>query len=74
MENKAIREAVAVFDEPEELEDAISDLQSNGVDRADLSILAPAASANPLSGSDIVSRPNPGRRAERLHDHPVEGA
>jgi hypothetical protein len=58
MDNRTIREAVAVFDEPEDMEDAISDLQSNGVDRADLSILALANSANPLSGTDIGSGPN----------------
>src|SRR5262245_50419198 len=54
METKTIREAVAVFDNPETLEDAISDLQSSGVDRADLSILAPPSSADPRSRS-----PNP---------------
>jgi hypothetical protein len=41
VEIATVREAVAVFDEPEGLECAMSDLQSNGVDRADLSILAP---------------------------------
>jgi hypothetical protein len=35
-----MREAVAVFDDPERLERAVSDLQSHGVDRADLSFLA----------------------------------
>jgi hypothetical protein len=59
MENKAIREAVAVFDKPEDLEETISELQSSGVDRADLSILAPPASAEPLSGSDVQAGPNP---------------
>jgi hypothetical protein len=35
-----IREAVAVFDNSERLERAISELQSHGVDRADLSFVA----------------------------------
>jgi hypothetical protein len=59
METKTIREAVAVFDQPEALEDAISDLQSSGVDRADLSILTPAPFADPPSGSDAEAGPNP---------------
>lgn len=46
MEIVTIREAVAVFDKPESLEAAVSDLQSHGVDRADLSILAPASPAD----------------------------
>jgi len=33
-------ELVAVFDDSERLEKAVSDLQSHGVDRADLSFLA----------------------------------
>jgi hypothetical protein len=37
---RIMREAVAVFDDPERLETAVSDLQSHGVDRADLSFLA----------------------------------
>jgi hypothetical protein len=47
METATIREAVAVFDEPESLETAVSDLQSNGVDRAELSILAPPSPSDP---------------------------
>jgi hypothetical protein len=39
-EMRIMREAVAVFDDPERLERAVSDLQSRGVDRADLSFLA----------------------------------
>ncbi|HUJ97396.1 MAG TPA: hypothetical protein VLV85_04070 [Stellaceae bacterium] len=35
-----LREAVAVFDDPEALKAAVSDLQSNGFDRADISFLA----------------------------------
>jgi hypothetical protein len=40
MEQSTIREAVAVFDDAEKLEAAVSELQSNGVDRSDLSFLA----------------------------------
>jgi hypothetical protein len=35
-----LREAVAVFDDPQELERAVSALQSNGIDRAYLSFVA----------------------------------
>jgi hypothetical protein len=52
METETIREAVAVFDQPEALEEAISALQSSGVDRADLSILAPAHSTEPQNGNE----------------------
>ena len=40
MEQSTIREAVAVFDDAEKLEAAVSALQSNGVDRSELSFLA----------------------------------
>src|ERR1700730_7257580 len=40
MEGSTIREAVAVFDDPERLESAVSALQSAGIDRSELSILA----------------------------------
>jgi hypothetical protein len=40
METAMIREAVALFDDPERLEGAVSDLQSRGFDRADISFLA----------------------------------
>ena len=43
MEGPTIREAVAVFDDPERLESAVSGLQSNGIDRSELSVLAPAS-------------------------------
>jgi hypothetical protein len=42
MDSTAIREVVAVFDHPERLESAISELQSNGIDRSSLSLLAHA--------------------------------
>jgi hypothetical protein len=41
MQTERIREAVAVFEEPAALEEAVSELQSRGIDRADLSVLAP---------------------------------
>ena len=40
MKTATIREAVAVFDDPDRLENAVSDLQSNGIDRSNLSLLA----------------------------------
>lgn len=46
MEQPTIREAVAVFDDAEELEGAVSELQSRGIDRSELSFLAHP----PLSG------------------------
>jgi hypothetical protein len=58
METETIREAVAVFDGAEILENALSDLQSRGVDRADLSILAPESSPDPPSGSDAQAGPS----------------
>jgi hypothetical protein len=51
MESETIREAVAVFAEPAALEAAISELQSGGIDRADLSLLAPPSSADTLRSS-----------------------
>jgi hypothetical protein len=40
MQQGTIREAVAVFDGSEQLESAVSELQSSGVDRSELSLLA----------------------------------
>ena len=40
MEQPTFREAVAVFDDAEKLEGAVSELQSNGIDRSELSFLA----------------------------------
>jgi hypothetical protein len=40
MEHSTLREAVAVFDDAEKLESAVSELQSNGIDRSELSFLA----------------------------------
>jgi hypothetical protein len=48
METSVIREAVAVFDDPEKLERAMSELQSNGSDRANLSLLAHTSLAERL--------------------------
>jgi hypothetical protein len=39
-EARAVREAVGVFNRPEDLQDAIDDLLSSGFDRAELSLLA----------------------------------
>jgi len=38
---ETIREAVAAFDDPGALQAAVSDLQSHGFDRADISVIAP---------------------------------
>ena len=38
---ETIREAVAAFDDPDALQAAVSDLQSHGFDRADISFMAP---------------------------------
>jgi hypothetical protein len=43
MENSIIREAVALFDDAEKLESAVSKLQSSGIDRSELSFLAHAS-------------------------------
>src|SRR6266404_654737 len=43
MDSAAIREAVAVFDDAESLESAVSELHSNGIDRSNLSFLAHAS-------------------------------
>jgi hypothetical protein len=49
MDYPRIREAVAVFDDAEKLESAVSQLQSNGIDRSELSFLAHA----PLAGRPL---------------------
>src|SRR5438552_13454720 len=46
MKNATIREAVAVFDDPGQLENAVSELQSHGIDRSELSFLAHATLAD----------------------------
>jgi hypothetical protein len=48
MKTATVREAVAVFDDPDRLENAVSDLQSNGIDRSNLSLLAHPSLAEPL--------------------------
>jgi hypothetical protein len=48
MEKPTIREAVAVFDDAEKLEGAVSELQSNGIDRSELSFLAHPSLAGPM--------------------------
>jgi hypothetical protein len=59
MQRSTIREAVAVFDDPEKLEKAMSELQSHGIDRANLSLLAHSSMAKHLP-----------RNPERLADDP----
>jgi hypothetical protein len=50
MEYPTIREAVAVFDDAEKLENAVSELQSEGIDRSELSFLAHASHAGRMPG------------------------
>ena len=59
MDTAMIREAVALFDNPEMLERAVSDLQSRGFDRADISFLAHDA---------LIEQP---RGTERLAEDPT---
>ena len=53
MEQPTIREAVAVFDNAEKLESAVSELQSHGVDRSELSFLARAAALTGRAPGDL---------------------
>jgi hypothetical protein len=50
MEQSTKREAVAVFDDAEKLESAVSELQSKGIDRSELSFLAHDESHGRLPG------------------------
>jgi hypothetical protein len=50
MEQSTIREAVAVFDDAEKLESAVSELQSKGTDRSELSFLSHASPGGRLPG------------------------
>src|SRR5579864_1483870 len=66
MDTPTIREAVALFDDPERLEEAVSDLRSHGFDHADLSLLAreglgerPIASARQLALDPATPRTDP---------------
>jgi hypothetical protein len=61
MNATTIREAVAVFDDSEKLEAAVSELQSKGFDRADLSFLA----------HETVSEDRSLRNIERVADDPT---
>ncbi len=47
-----IREVVAVFDNAEQLETAVSALQSNGFDRADISFAHATGAGTPLADTD----------------------
>jgi hypothetical protein len=53
MKIATIRETVAAFDDPEKLESAVSELQSNGIDRSDLSFLAHPSLAERLPGNSM---------------------
>jgi hypothetical protein len=55
MEQPTIRDAVAVFDNAERLENAVSELQSNGIDRSELSLVAHASHTGRMPG--IFGRP-----------------
>jgi hypothetical protein len=48
----SVREAVGVFDDPRELQDALDDFEQNGFMRQELSILAPEGGA----GQELVKR------------------
>jgi len=71
MKNAMIREAVAVFDDPGKLETAVSELQSNGIDRSDLSFLAHASLANPSLANPV---PDDSRRLADDPNTPREPA
>ena len=59
MKTATVREAVAVFDDPDRLESAVSDLQSNGIDRSNLSLLAHPSLAEglPARSQDVADDP-----------------
>ena len=59
MKTATVREAVAVFDDPDRLENAMSDLQSNGIDRSNLSLLAHPSLAErlPARSRDVADDP-----------------
>lgn len=51
-----IREAVALFDDAEQLERAVSDLQGAGFDRADISLLAHSAAQPRVGGTPHLAQ------------------
>jgi hypothetical protein len=55
MRTPTIREAIALFDNAEQLEHAVSDLQGRGFDRADISLLAHSAVEQQPVGADILA-------------------
>ena len=59
MKTATVLEAVAVFDDPDRLENAMSDLQSNGIDRSNLSLLAHPSLAErlPARSRDVADDP-----------------
>jgi hypothetical protein len=60
MEQPTIREAVAVFDDAEQLEGAVSELQSNGIDRSELSFLADPSLAGQIPSDLRQAADDPG--------------
>lgn len=69
MDTPTIREAVALFDEPERLEQAVSDLRSHGFDHADLSLLAPEAlGEHPIASARQLAADPSTPRAEPATD------
>src|SRR6266446_5813589 len=66
MEQSTIREAVAVFDDAEKLESAVSELQSNGIDRSELSLLAHASPGLCLPGDFVRAADDPATPREPI--------
>jgi hypothetical protein len=60
MEQSTIREAVAVFNDAEKLESAVSELQGNGIDRSELSFLAHDLAADRVPGDLRRAADDPG--------------
>jgi hypothetical protein len=63
MRTPKLREAVAVFSNPEQLEQAVSDLQSHGFDRADISFLAHEALSGAGESRGVAQRTETRREA-----------
>jgi hypothetical protein len=64
MERSNVREAVAVFDTAEDLQEAVDELMSSGFDRAELSLLAGQTAIDEKLGHRY-------RRASELEDDPA---
>jgi hypothetical protein len=59
MKTATVRKAVAVFDDSDRLENALSDLHCNGIDRSNLSLLAHPSLAErlPARSQDVADDP-----------------